>query len=55
MCHTDGTMSGAMAEAIVLEDRFDEKVMLKDITEQMTSDRECCYSVNVIAASPLYM
>jgi hypothetical protein len=31
-----------MEEAIALVDRFDEKVMLKDITEQMASDRECC-------------
>jgi len=31
-----------MAEAIALVDRFDEKVMLKDITEQLASDRECC-------------
>ena len=31
-----------MAEAIALVDRFDEKVTLKEITEQMASDRECC-------------
>ncbi|KDR75968.1 hypothetical protein GALMADRAFT_225714 [Galerina marginata CBS 339.88] len=31
-----------MAEAIELVDRLDEKVTLKNITEQMAGDRECC-------------